>query len=261
MSASSSTLGSILLPKERGSWSLVLEPIALGLLAAPSLAGASLAVAGTAGFLARRPLKLAVTLDAADPRRKLAAGCTVVLALLAVAALAGAVVRGPWTALWPLLLATPFGAAFLWYDLRQEMREAEAELAGSIAYAVLPAAFGTLAGWTPAAALALAALSLGRSVPTVLTVRAFLRIRKGQNASAMPAIAAAAVVAGGFSCLMAQGLVPRAAPILAAVLLCRSLFFLMSPTRPVWSAQKVGIIEAVIGAVYVATLAAALHFA
>ncbi len=30
MSASSSTLGTILLPKERGSWSLVLEPIALG---------------------------------------------------------------------------------------------------------------------------------------------------------------------------------------------------------------------------------------
>lgn len=33
----------------------------------------------------------------------------------------------------------------------------------------------------------------------------------------------------------------------------------MSSTRPAWSTQKVGIIEAVIGAVYVATLALALH--
>jgi hypothetical protein len=41
----------VILPKEHGSWSLALEPIALGLLVAPSWAGGSLAVAVLAGFL------------------------------------------------------------------------------------------------------------------------------------------------------------------------------------------------------------------
>ena len=69
MSNSSSSLASIVVPKERGGWSLALEPVVLGLAAAPSAAGLPLAGAVLAGFLARRPLKLAVTLPAADPRR------------------------------------------------------------------------------------------------------------------------------------------------------------------------------------------------
>jgi hypothetical protein len=48
----------LILPKEHGSWSLALEPLALGLLAAPSLAGGPLAIAAIAGFFLRRPLKI-----------------------------------------------------------------------------------------------------------------------------------------------------------------------------------------------------------
>ena len=38
------------LPKEHGSWSLALEPVAFGLLVAPSAAGAALALAAGLGF-------------------------------------------------------------------------------------------------------------------------------------------------------------------------------------------------------------------
>ena len=62
----------LVLPKEHGSWSLAFEPVALALLAAPSWAGAALAGATVAGFFVRRPLKLAVTLPAADERRRAA---------------------------------------------------------------------------------------------------------------------------------------------------------------------------------------------
>jgi len=48
---------SVFLPKEHGSWSLALEPVAFGLLIVPSLAGGSLAVSATAAFFIRRPLK------------------------------------------------------------------------------------------------------------------------------------------------------------------------------------------------------------
>ncbi|MES1167658.1 MAG: YwiC-like family protein, partial [Oleiharenicola lentus] len=47
----------IFLPREHGSWFLVLEPLALGLLVAPSSAGGALAVATLAAFFMRRPLK------------------------------------------------------------------------------------------------------------------------------------------------------------------------------------------------------------
>lgn len=54
------SVGTVFLPKEHGSWSLALEPLALGLLVAPSLAGGALAGAVLAGFFARRPLKAAL---------------------------------------------------------------------------------------------------------------------------------------------------------------------------------------------------------
>ena len=49
---------SVALPAEHGSWSLVTEPILLGLLVAPSWAGAALAVTAFALFLFNRPFKV-----------------------------------------------------------------------------------------------------------------------------------------------------------------------------------------------------------
>ncbi len=258
MSDSSSRLASILVPKERGSWSLALEPVVLGLIAAPSLAGLPLAGAVLAGFLARRPLKLAATLPAADPRRGLAWACAGLLAALAVAGVAGAAGLGSARQLWPLLVAVPFGGAFLWYDLRQAMREAEAELAGSIAFALVPAAFATLARRPAEVALALAVLMLARSVPTVLAVRAFLRIRKGQAGSGWPAFGTAVAAWAITLALASRGLVPSLAPILVTLLLIRT-YFLISPFAPAWSATRLGIAEAIAGAVYVVSLGFAAH--
>ena len=80
----------LLLPKEHGSWSLAFEPVALGLLVAPSWAGGALALAAAAGFFLRRPLKLALTLPDNDPRRAAARPWVAILLLAAVTGLAGA---------------------------------------------------------------------------------------------------------------------------------------------------------------------------
>lgn len=55
----------VALPVEHGGWSLTLEPVALGLLVAPSRAGFLLAVATVGAFLLRHPLKIV-----ADDRRR-----------------------------------------------------------------------------------------------------------------------------------------------------------------------------------------------
>lgn len=254
---------SLVVPREHGSWSLALEPVALGLLVAPSAASAALAVAVIAGFFTRRPLKLAATLPSTDPRRAAALRWTLLFAAIALAALLVAAFafgankqQSDWRALWPLLLAAPFGAAFLWFDLRGEMREAEAELAGSAAFALVPAAFATLAGWSAAPALALAALMLARSVPTVLTVRAYLRVAKNKPAQPGAALAGALGFLLGVAALAAFRWVPLAACALVGVLVARSVW-LLSSLAPAWSPRRIGMLEAALGLVYLAGLALA----
>jgi len=254
--ASPSRLPQLLLPKEHGSWSLALEPIALALLIAPSAAGAALALAGIAGFFTRRPLKFAVTLPAGDPRRVPARNGAIFFALFAAATLGVAAVLGPARAFWPLLTAVPFGAFFLWFDLRNAAREAEAELAGSIVFALLPATGAMLAGWPAPAALALAALALARNAPTVLTVRTYLRLGKGENPGVLPPVAASGVALATVALLTRQGLVPSAATAVSAVFLARTCW-LVSPLRPSWPARRVGIMEAILGLAQLGVLAAA----
>lgn len=270
---SPTTFRALVLPREHGSWSLAFEPVALGLLVAPSPAGAWLALAVAAAFFVRRPLKLALTLPAPDARR---AAAWRWVAIFGVAALGtftvstnvlnpqqtGTLLRehvlnteqSGWSPLWPLLLALPCGIAFLWFDLRGEMREAEAELAGSAAFACVPATLATLAGWSASFALALTALALARSLPTVLVVRAFLRRAKGQPAglatAALITFAALAVVLT----LGALHHVPFLAVPVAFVFFARSLW-LLSPLAPDWPARRVGLLEAILGAVALATLA------
>lgn len=55
-------------PVEHGGWSLTLEPVASGLLVAPSLAGPFISLAAVGAFLARHPFKI-VTGDRRRGRR------------------------------------------------------------------------------------------------------------------------------------------------------------------------------------------------
>lgn len=242
------------LPKDHGSWSLALEPVAFGLLVAPSAAGAALALAAVAGFILRRPLKLALAGNH-DSRQPLAFVCATTLLLVGLSGLLLAARLGAAGGWWPLLPAASAGAVFAWCDRRNGAREAAAELAGAVAFALLPAAFGALAGWPVAASLALAAMMLVRSVPTVLTVRNFLRLRKRQAFSIIPALLAA--VAGIFltARLAEYRLMPWLAMAFALVFATRTFWLLLG--RPRLTARTLGITEAALGALMVSVLSVA----
>lgn len=240
------------LPKEHGSWSLALEPVALGLLVAPTAAGGALAVAALAGFFLRRPMKLLLS-GKSDSRQPLALVCVISLALLALSGLLLAARFGAAGGLWPLLPAALAGAVFAWADRRNEARQGAAEVAGAVAFGLLPAAFAALAGWNFPAALALAAMSITRSVPTVLTVRACLRMAKGQEFSALPAVAAAVAGTGLMAWLAAQHLAPWMAVVFAVIFAGRTLWLLLG--RPQIIARQIGIAEAVLGGLMVLVLA------
>lgn len=245
----------VFLPKEHGSWSLALEPVLLGLIVAPSAGGTALATAAFAGFFARRPLKALLATENAA-RRPAARAAFILLASLALTALSLSVLLGGLPALWPLLVAAPLGGLFVYFDSKNEARAAAAEVAGSAAFAFVPAALATLAGWSGPAALALALIALARSVPAVLTVRAYLRRAKGA-APAFPWAAwsaTLAVVGLGFS--LSRHLVPETSVLLATLLLGRTLW-LTSPLAPAWPARRVGQLEAILGLLYVGAVAVA----
>ena len=239
----------VFLPREHGSWFLVLEPLALGLLIAPSWAGGALATAVLAGFFARRPFKPAFS-AIPSVRRQIARETVVMWSALAVAGLFETVVLGGATALWPLVPAAFLGGWFLSLELQGENRAAEAEVAGSAACAFVPAACATLAGDSSTTALVLAGLALARSVPAVLVVRASLRGRReGGTAWGLPGLVS--LLAGAALAALAWGhFVPPVAGALGGLLFLRAAW-LLSPLRPAWPARRIGQAEAVLGVLYV----------
>ena len=241
------------LPKEHGSWSLALEPVAFGLLVAPSAAGGALAVAALAGFFLRRPLRLALR-GRADARQvEPLILSLLVLATLALGGLLLAAKFGGVEKLWPLLPAVLAGLVFVWADSRNEAREGMAEVAGAVAFGLLPAALAALAGWNVNQSLALTAMSLTRSVPTVLTVRTCLRLAKGKEFSATPSVVAVVIGIVLMAWLAALHLAPWVAVVFAVFFALRTMWLLL--WRPQITARKIGITEAVLGGLLVLVLA------
>lgn len=239
----------IFLPREHGSWFLVLEPLALGLLIAPSWAGGALAAATLSGFFARRPLKPAFA-PVHSVRRQAARETVVMWSALAGAGLFEAGVLGGALALWPLVPAAMLGGWFLSLEMQGENRAAEAEVAGSAACAFVPAACATLAGASLTTALVLAVLALARSVPAVLVVRASLRGRReGSTAWGLPWLVSL-LACGTLAALAWFHLVPPIAFMLGGLLLLRAAW-LLSPLCPAWPARRIGQAEGVWGILYV----------
>ena len=160
-----SPLRSVAVPSEHGGWGLTLEPVLLGLLVAPSVAGALLGVAAFLAFVVRTPLKLALVDLRRDrwlARTRLATTVAVVeLTVIAVLAVFGTALAGPrwWTA---VAIAAPFVAVELWFDIRSRGRRLVPELCGAIGVCAVVAAITLAAGEDAAMAAALWVLLAAR---------------------------------------------------------------------------------------------------
>lgn len=246
----------LVLPREHGSWSLALEPLALGLLVAPSLPGILFCYAVVAGFLLRRPLGIAVRDHRIERRvaaRVAALGCAGVAVLFFAATL---FIAGAGWLRW-LLPSVISGAVFLSFDLRNEGRTEIAEVVGASAFAFLPAVTASLAGWGSRDALALGLVMLGRAVPTVLSVRAALRgAKSGEHRPGLALSAAVTACIIGIA-LARQGLAPWSAAGLLALSMASAIALLVFP-RPALRARTIGLSEAAFGVGFV--LATALSW-
>src|SRR5215207_3579421 len=137
-------LKTVALPTEHGGWGITLEPVVLGLLVAPSFAGAGLALATVGAFLARHPFKI-VAGDRRRGRRFARTPYAERFTLLYAAAVSAGFALSlysakDYTLLLPLAAAAPLGAVQLWYDAAGRSRGLLPEVAGSVAMSAVAAA-------------------------------------------------------------------------------------------------------------------------
>ncbi|HSF87100.1 MAG TPA: YwiC-like family protein [Acidimicrobiia bacterium] len=237
-------LSKVMLPTEHGGWSLTLEPVILGLIVAPSRAGALLGAVALLGFLVRTPLK--VSLGDRHRNRRLqrtvladkavAVEITVLAAVLASAALSAS------TAFWaPLLLAAPLFTIELWFDVRSKSRYLLPELAGTIGIGAIASAIALAGGTAGSVAWGLWAIAAARAVAAIPFVRVQLRRAKAQRyrlidsdgAQGLAVAGIIATTAGGATTAIAAGAIAA----LAAIHLVQVR--LAPPRAPVLGAQQV----------------------
>ncbi|HXH94926.1 MAG TPA: YwiC-like family protein [Thermoanaerobaculia bacterium] len=240
------------LPSEHGGWSMLFEPIVLGILVAPSLAGSLIAAAAVLAFLARHPLRLFVQ----DARRRKRYARTVACAWLAVAyagmsaiALISAVAMSGSRFLLPLVAGALLASIQFALDVRQRGRSFVAEICGACATATTAAAIATAAHRSWSVALPLALLAASLTLPAILFVRAVLRHERRTTTMVLHG---AAVI--GAAILWQRGLTPAVTIIVMAMLLVRAAIGLREKVAP--PAKIIGMREAIVGAAAVLVIAA-----
>jgi hypothetical protein len=239
---------SVALPASYGSWSLVSEPILLGLLVAPSWAGLLLALVGFLSFLIYQPLKIIL----ADRRRGKTftrTSMAVQVALVYFVLLASSFALAIWLVgpapLLPLILALPLLAIYTFYDQRPG-RHWQAELAAPAAFAAISTAVALASGWAYPFAFALWTVMASRALPAVLYIRARLRLAKDQPAAIMPAVAAHLLALMVIVGLLWAALVPVTAVLAFLILFVRAGIGLSTYRRD-FTPMTLGWIETAIG--------------
>jgi hypothetical protein len=242
-------------PTEHGGWGLTAEPILLGLLVAPSVAGACIGAAAALAFLARTPLKV-LLVDAHRGRslartrlaRKVAVVEVTILAVLVLGAVAFAQ-PGFW---WPVVVMAPLVGTELWYDMRSRGRRLVPELAGAIGIAGVATLIALADGLDVSTSVALWLVLAARAITAIITVRdqvGRLHGRPGHPARVAVADLVALAVAA-VATIVAPVVAVGAVAVVAVIVIQRILGHAPTP-RPV----ILGLRQTALGLVVVVALA------
>jgi hypothetical protein len=253
-------LRTLAFPVEHGGWGFLAEPIFLGLALAPSGAGLAIGLATVSAFLMRLPAKLywrnRKRLDL-SPRFRIARRFAALYAGLSVAGFAIALTLVGWRPLAPFLILGPLLAVYAAFDVRNQTRRLLPELAATMGLAASAPAIALAGGWEWVGAWTLWLLLQARAVPSILYVRARLRLERGNEIDRRPStVAHLAAVAVGLALWQAD-LAPLLSAAALTVLLVRALRGLSRNRRPA-RAKEVGFSELAFGLGYV--LATVLGF-
>lgn len=253
---------SVALPTEHGGWGLSLEPVLLGLIVAPSLAGIGLMIAAVGAFLARQPLKIL----AADRRHgkrfartPVAERFLLLYASIAALGFALALLTAKQNFLLPLIIAAPLALVQLVYDSLGRSRALAPELAGGCAMASVAAAAAIAGGWSAAPAFGLWTILALRVAPTVIYIRARLQKMHGKDVSMPFALYINALAACIAFALAYFKIIPFLSAAILALLFVRAAFGLYFP-REGATPKRIGFAELAYGCALVIATALGYFF-
>ncbi|MCL4256682.1 MAG: prenyltransferase, partial [Anaerolineae bacterium] len=129
-------------------------------------------------------------------------------------------------------MALPFALVQLWYDAKNQSRKLLPEICGAVALGAIAPMIALLSGWEMLPALILWLFLLGRIIPSILYVRARLRLERGNDIQH----GAVWVVHIGALVMVVTFTFPRAMPYLGVlamvILLGRALMGLSAYRKP-----------------------------
>jgi hypothetical protein len=258
MDAPVTRIKTVAMPAEHGGWALILEPIVLGLLLAPSWRGVLIGLAALSCFLTRHPLKLALSDRLKKrplPRTALATRFACIYGVMAFLFWILAILDAPKDPFIPFLFAAPFVVVQLSYDAFGHSRKLLPEAAGAIGVGSIATAITLAAGWPKAEAFALWAIVASRHLPTILYLRTRLSARRqAQGSLGIAFVMLMQVVALVVVIFLARKeLVPALAIVAFVILAIRAVIGLLSLDTTV-APRKLGIAEFALGAFTVVTV-------
>ena len=252
---------SIALPTEHGGWSLLLEPLILGLILAFSWVGLCFAFALLLGFLTHQPAKIFIKdlIKQRQTRRSQVSlyflvGYGLVGLILALPAL----ISAPSLLWWMLLVLTPFIIVQLTYDFQNKSRELIPELCGAIALSGTVSLITILGKLSWQVSILLWLLVGLRAITSIFFVRTLFRKQRGKPA-AVRLTYVLHFIAIGFAVLLALiDLTPYLAILSFVILLLRAWQSIESPIplKP----KTVGIREIAYGIVTIVCIAVGFSF-
>jgi hypothetical protein len=247
----------IALPTEHGGWSFLLEPILLGLWIAPSWAGLALSISALGVFLLNQPARIALKdwqKGKSYPRTRWAARFCALYAGTALLMLLLALMLTLHPFWLPILVASPLALFQIWAGIRNQSRDLAPELVGATTLGATAAAIVLAGGGTVASAFVLWLILSLRSVPSILYVRARLRLERGEDINRLPVTVVHIVALLSGIVLAVSDLTHWLTSLAFGVLLFRAIHGLSAWRTPV-PAKVIGIWEIIYGMILVALVA------
>ena len=168
----------LLLPREKGSWSMILEPVCLAVFLYFKPDILLLAAIALSLFFSRRPLVSTLRFRENNSRIGTNIGLTLALSFLFLASGFTMIQISGWGILLYFLISLPFSLTFLAFDRVKKARHPVAEYAGAVGFSFVPATALALAGHTFSENLALMVFLALRTISAVADVRLKLRLLK-----------------------------------------------------------------------------------
>ena len=254
---------SIALPVEHGAWGFLFEPIAAGLILAPSAAAPFITLLVVGAFLTRQPLKFLLgdwLQRRSLPRTELALRFVLIFGGTAAVGLAGSLLLAPLYSLVPFALVAPLVVYLIIQDVARRSRDLMPELFAACALASTIAVLVLAAGFTFQFAVALWAIMVARLVPSVLYVRGRLRLEKGKEFSRFVPIAAHVAALAALIAFYYVGYASILTVLMAGFLAGRAGLGL-SQYRQVLKAKVIGIWEVAYGTLYALSIVMGYYLA